>query len=311
MNIQLSAVAAKAERRSRMALNRLKRRSRASSFPFASGDTFRAIADIVIESRQDLFRAQQILIQEPHSAFVVFADPVTAPAVLSELGQRFGHRVVLLVHNGDRVPSSQIAEHSSHFAQIFTVNWMLDVTNVRPLPIGLENSWRGINGRMSLFEDCRPDNRRLLLSRQRDINILVAFNDETNSPVRKRARQCFTEAPGSMTLSGYTRPERYHQLLRRSLFTVSPPGNGLDCHRTWEAIYAGSVPIVLRSAWSFADRQLPVLVVDDWEQALERISMGPQEVYRQLCAHEPHDAYVMPYLHEIEVALRSINTLDR
>jgi len=27
-------------------------------------------------------------------------------------------------------------------------------------------------------------------------------------------------------------------------FVVSPPGNGVDCHRTWEAIAMGSIPIV-------------------------------------------------------------------
>jgi hypothetical protein len=48
------------------------------------------------------------------------------------------------------------------------------------------------------------------------------------------------------------------------LYWFSPFGNGLDCHRTWEAIYTGSVPIVPRSVLdSFYDLgDLPVLVVD-------------------------------------------------
>ena len=28
-------------------------------------------------------------------------------------------------------------------------------------------------------------------------------------------------------------------------FVLSPPGNGIDCHRTWEALYAGCIPIVI------------------------------------------------------------------
>ena len=48
------------------------------------------------------------------------------------------------------------------------------------------------------------------------------------------------------------------------VFWYSPRGKGLDCHRTWEALYAGSVPIVERSALDlfWQDGDLPVLVVD-------------------------------------------------
>ena len=37
----------------------------------------------------------------------------------------------------------------------------------------------------------------------------------------------------------------YRQLLLRSKYVLSPPGNGPDCHRTWESIYLGAIPIVL------------------------------------------------------------------
>tara|TARA_R110002126_G_C10490507_1_gene503737 strand:+ start:12979 stop:14013 length:1035 start_codon:yes stop_codon:yes gene_type:complete len=47
-------------------------------------------------------------------------------------------------------------------------------------------------------------------------------------------------------------------------YTLSPLGNGLDCHRTWEALLLGSVPIVGASALSGLFANLPVCVVDDW-----------------------------------------------
>ena len=49
-------------------------------------------------------------------------------------------------------------------------------------------------------------------------------------------------------------------------FWISPRGNGLDCHRTWEALYLGAIPVV-RS--SFMDRLydgLPVLIVKEWSE---------------------------------------------
>jgi hypothetical protein len=41
--------------------------------------------------------------------------------------------------------------------------------------------------------------------------------------------------------------ENYLINLKKHKFVVSPPGNGIDCHRNWEAIYLGCIPIVLNS----------------------------------------------------------------
>ena len=30
-------------------------------------------------------------------------------------------------------------------------------------------------------------------------------------------------------------------------FALSPEGNGIDCHRTWECLYLGVIPIVKKS----------------------------------------------------------------
>jgi hypothetical protein len=62
------------------------------------------------------------------------------------------------------------------------------------------------------------------------------------------------------TFDGYLRG------LARSYFTVSPRGNGIDCHRTWEALYLRSIPIVTRSAITERHRDLPLIVLDDWAE---------------------------------------------
>ncbi len=49
-------------------------------------------------------------------------------------------------------------------------------------------------------------------------------------------------------------------------FTISPMGNGLDCHRTWEALLLGTVPIVHESAISGLFDNLPVCIVSDWRE---------------------------------------------
>jgi len=48
------------------------------------------------------------------------------------------------------------------------------------------------------------------------------------------------------------------------LFTLSPRGVGMDCHRTWEAILLGSVPIIPDLPINRLFDTLPVVIVQDW-----------------------------------------------
>jgi hypothetical protein len=48
-------------------------------------------------------------------------------------------------------------------------------------------------------------------------------------------------------------------------FVISPHGDGLDCHRTWEALCLGCIPIVKTSLIDKVYDNLPVLIVKDWK----------------------------------------------
>ena len=63
------------------------------------------------------------------------------------------------------------------------------------------------------------------------------------------------------------------QLYAQYEFVVSPPGNGLDCHRTWEVLALGSIPIVMTSRFDALFAQLPVIIVSDWHE-LETADLG-------------------------------------
>ena len=54
-------------------------------------------------------------------------------------------------------------------------------------------------------------------------------------------------------------------------FVVSPHGNGLDCHRTWEALCLGCIPIVKTSAIDSLFDELPVLIVKDWSDVTKEL----------------------------------------
>ena len=52
-------------------------------------------------------------------------------------------------------------------------------------------------------------------------------------------------------------------------FVLSPQGNGLDCHRTWEALCLGCIPIVKTSGLDPLFEGLPVWIVQSWSDVTE------------------------------------------
>jgi len=43
----------------------------------------------------------------------------------------------------------------------------------------------------------------------------------------------------------------YIKLLRESAFTISPPGDMYEAYRTWEAVEAGSIPILIETPHTY------------------------------------------------------------
>ena len=81
----------------------------------------------------------------------------------------------------------------------------------------------------------------------------------------------------------------FFALVEAHPFVASPPGNGLQSHRTWEALHLGRVPVVQRTLGAMDDLYagLPVLIIDGWakEEGEEagRARVGPRP---DLVSHE-------------------------
>ena len=74
----------------------------------------------------------------------------------------------------------------------------------------------------------------------------------------------------------------YYRILSQFHFVLSPPGNGLDCFRTWDALAVGTVPIVKRQGPM--DRmydKLPVLLVDKWDDVTLPLLYSTLERWRR------------------------------
>jgi hypothetical protein len=158
----------------------------------------------------------------------------------------------------------ELASLSGRFRRVYCVNWVGKSTNIQPIPIGLENRKLHTNGVPRDFT--KLINSGLPSTESRKEQILVSFSVSTNVTERSSAlnnAEQFSEInlrhfQGSVS--------DYHQELLNSRFVLSPPGNGFDCHRTWEAIYLGAIPIVKKKYWPFSHLDLPVVVVEEWSE---------------------------------------------
>lgn len=244
-----------------------RRAAREASFPYLSGDGLRLLADVLVEDgRPDGGPSAGGM-----GAGIVFTQPHVARseeglarivAALSRV-ESTGARPTLIIHNGDaRVEASTLGELASRCREVFCVNVDDGMPGVTPVPIGLENVHRGRGG-------SARSHLALELGRPRDIPVLGCFNSTTNPALRFPIQRAMEASRHGFVLPGLSNTQHL-ALVARSLFVVSPPGNGPDCHRTWEAMAGGAVPVVLRGslATSLTD-DAPIHVVDDVREVLE------------------------------------------
>ena len=264
------------------------REARAGSFPFISGDTFRSLADIVIDNEGSIEQFPLPLVMtglygSEKNMLIIFVALSAIERPLSQLHfldwltslsisikrQHKKNKLKVIFHNGDKTPDIDFYKQVKVNAdEVFSVNVKDDIAGVTPIPIGLENLHHLNNGLLKDFM-----NHRILMiyeddKRPRSRPILCSFNIYTNKALREPLMNTIKLSRHEFCGASMSTPMFRHAVLD-SLFVISPPGNGADCHRTWEAIALGAVPVVKRGTLAKSlVNYLPIHEVDNWEEFL-------------------------------------------
>ncbi|MCY6382195.1 hypothetical protein [Hoeflea prorocentri] len=99
---------------------------------------------------------------------------------------------------------------------------------------------------------------------QRSPDVFTHFTVGTQPAVRSHWLDHFLGKDFAQTPGGVIKRADLWNSMARSQFVASPPGAGMDCHRTWEALVLGSVPIVQHFApMAPLFEDLPVWQVED------------------------------------------------
>ena len=84
----------------------------------------------------------------------------------------------------------------------------------------------------------------------------------------------------------------YLRDLRSSKYVLSPPGRGIDCHRVWESILMGAIPIVERSHNMSFYEEMPIVLVDNWDIVTKD---WLEESYSKLASKDYEDMTQLDY----------------
>ena len=151
-----------------------------------------------------------------------------------------------------------VGKHHKVLNNPYLIKWygqnMIPHFKTHGIPLGLQNkAWDGWN-----YNICVKN-----LHNVKDNMLYINFSLKTNP----RRQEIFNllNSKGFVD-SPKCKWEEYIRQLSTHKFCISPPGAGVDCHRIWEAIYVGCIPIVEKDDILYHHfHDLPILFIDNYD----------------------------------------------
>ena len=245
---------------------------------FVSGEKFIEISDVCVYPRkilnkytnlkncckkiiyiEDIINEKVIDIIKESRIFFVKTDIMDQfkSKILPIIDKKF----ILITHNSDKKSGLDKDIINNNFLIKWYGQNMALNTKTFGIPIGLANKqWTN-----SDYKICKKNYKTFDKK-----NKLVYFNfsNKTNK------NRCIIEKifiDKGFVKNTNKKWEKYIEELSEHFYCISPEGNGVDCHRIWECIYVGTIPIVKKSKFMFNYfKGLPILWVDNFHIVTEK-----------------------------------------
>jgi len=245
---------------------------RRPSYPYISGNSFRDFCDFQFDELND-----KVDLNQMKYGSTVYLPTHYLSRFFKEIHPHIPLPYILVTHNSDdSSPGDYIHQlEDSKLIAWFGQNISISHTKLHAIPIGIANrEWPHGNIKIvkKIEKSINHAPRDILLYMNFSVPENPSFSMGSTEPTyfleRKETANSFKEK----SFCTITPPKEYSQYLidlSMSKFVLSPRGNGLDCHRTWEALLMGAIPIVKESTLDPMYENLPVLIVKDWNEVTE------------------------------------------
>lgn len=238
-----------------------------------SGERFQELCDVYCGSQSDLNRNPIIAAQvHKHLILDTLNHPWDNPRILfcyscalDTLMMKLHlltNPFILVSHNEDNNVTEQFLPIANHplLIQWFAQNGMIRHPKIRWIPIGIANQmWP--HGNPDLFlQPCAQLN-----SFPKQYDVFFNFSVHTNPTARQSCRTVL-ESKG-LQFTPQLPLSTYVPVLASHRYVICPPGNGVDCHRIWEALLVGVIPILLRSVFTETIAEtIPCILLNSWNE---------------------------------------------
>ena len=207
-------------------------------------------------------------LNEESKSTLIFDKEVDLIKKLSLLKNPFS----LILHNNDAAFESKDLNllDIPNCRKIYTQNCTVEHPDIIPIPIGLGNfCWP--YGDLDLLSNIKIKNNK---------EDFIYFNFTLEGGCRDVKRPDCYEKCKKLDIPWIenSNQSEYLNNLNNYKFIVSPEGNGIDCHRTWEALYLKVIPIVDRNyVTEYFSKLFPMVLVDDWK---DFNTEGLEDIYK-------------------------------
>jgi hypothetical protein len=173
---------------------------------------------------------------------------------------------VLVTHNSDHSidESHYSLLNNQLLVHMYSQNTFIRHKKLTAIPLGIANAmWK--HGNQSHFKELI---RQAVPFSEKKSKVYSNVNLSTNLSHRSKVMDIVNQLSFVDSVPSNKPHMEYLLELTTYKWVASPKGNGVDCHRLWETLYAKSIPLVddTENTREFLEMGFPIILVKDWSQ---------------------------------------------
>ena len=183
--------------------------------------------------------------------------------------------------NNELKEKCKILLNTDNLLSIYAKNSCIEHPKLFPLPIGPKWQWKTTQffgeskeKHMMIYKKngLTPDENIKNKSKKTKLLYFNFSTHTTNAPLysshRNIRKTILNKCKNNFDYVENMPFENYIEELSNYKFSISPPGRGIDAHRTWESLMVGTIPIISESPINKIFENLPVLIIkeNEWDK---------------------------------------------
>lgn len=258
--------------------------NRPYNYPYISGDAFRSLAQHIYDNNSDI-SPEKVNLND-----IIFVGAEFIHVFFKTKHPYITNKYILITHNGDVAITKEFVKYADNMVIHWFAYNLLEINEkMSPIPIGLLNMFCNHIGTINdLTINMNRNNKAP--------GITYGYSLESGGEERVTLLSMLKNMSIAFNIYGYSQ-KKYFKDMSEYMYIVSPEGNVPDCHRTWEALYLGVIPILKKNIFIeyFAKLGLPFYVVKDWSEISNLDEEFLSFMYYDLMKNAKTEALYMDY----------------